>query len=287
MGKLARSWDLVGKSLDILLSDKELLLLPVASAISCLVVSVMILGASALFFRSDIAVFAASAPHARQMPQAMWASLFLFYIANYFVVVFFNVALVSAASDRFAGGNATVNHGLQVAWSRKGSILQWAILAATVGVLLGMLEERLGWIGRMVVQFIGVGWTMATFFVAPLLAAEDIGPVEALYRSADLFSETWGEELVGGFSFGLIFTLLSLPGILLPILFARPLGSTGVVIGFALAVAYWLLLAIISAAVRGIFMAALYRYATNKDVPGNFRLDDFSTAWQPKPQAWS
>jgi hypothetical protein len=282
MGRLARSWDLVGKSFDVLLSDKELLLLPVASGISCLIVSVMILGGSALFFRPEIAAFAAAGPHARQMPQSLWACLFLFYIANYFVVVFFNVALVSAAADRFAGGNATVNHGLQVAWDRKFSILQWAVLAATVGILLNLLEERLGWLGRMVVGFIGVAWSMATFFVVPLIAAEDIGPVEALYRSADIFSETWGEELVGGFSFGLIFTLLSIPGILLPILFARPLGSQGVLIGFVLAVAYWLLLAIVSAAVRGIFMAALYRYATNKDVPGNFHLDDFSTAWQPK-----
>jgi hypothetical protein len=280
MGRLARSWDLVGKSFDVLLSDKELLLLPIASGISCLVVSVMILGGSALLFRSALGVFVGSGPHA--IPQGMWACLFLFYIVNYFVVVFFNVALVSAAADRFAGGNATVNHGLQVAWDRKFSILQWAVLAATVGILLNLLEERLGWVGRLVVGFIGVAWNMATFFVVPLIAAEDIGPVEALYRSADIFSETWGEELVGGFSFGLIFTLLSIPGILLPILFARTLGSQGVLIGFVLAVVYWLLLAIVSAAVRGIFMAALYRYATNKDVPTNFRVDDFSTAWQPK-----
>jgi xanthosine utilization system XapX-like protein len=123
---------------------------------------------------------------------------------------------------------------------------------------------------------------MATFFVVPLLAAEDIGPIEALYRSADIFTETWGEELVGGFSFGVIFTLLAIPGFLLPILLARPLGATGVLVGFIVALAYWLLLSIISSAVRGIFMAALYRYATTSEVSTNFNRDDFSTAWQPR-----
>jgi len=280
MGRLARSWDLVGKSFEVLLSDKELLLLPVFSGTSCLIVSVMILGGGALLFRSELGVFVGT--HPRTVPQGMWAFLFCFYLVNYFIVVFFNVALVSAAADRFAGGNATVNHGLQVAWDRKGSILQWAVLAATVGILLNLLEERLGWLGRLVAGFIGVAWNMATFFVVPLLAAEDIGPIEALYRSADIFTETWGEELVGGFSFGVIFTLLTIPGFLLPILLAHPLGATGVLVGFIVALAYWLLLSIISSAVRGIFMAALYRYATTSDVSTNFNRDDFSTAWQPR-----
>jgi hypothetical protein len=280
MGRLARSWDLVGKSFEVLLSDKELLLLPVFSGISCLIVSVMILGGGAVLFRSELGVFVGT--HPRTVPQGMWAFLFFFYLVNYFIVVFFNVALVSAASDRFAGGNATVNHGLQVAWDRKGSILQWAVLAATVGILLNLLEKRLGWLGRLVAGFIGVAWNMATFFVVPLLAAEDIGPIEALYRSADIFTEAWGEELVGGFSFGVIFTLLAIPGFLLPILLARPLGATGVLVGFIVALAYWLLLSIISSAVRGIFMAALYRYATTSEVSTNFNRDDFSTAWQPR-----
>ena len=39
------------------------------------------------------------------MSQGMWMCLFLFYLVNYFVVVFFNVALVSAASSRLAGGH--------------------------------------------------------------------------------------------------------------------------------------------------------------------------------------
>jgi hypothetical protein len=282
MGRLARSWDLVGQSFEVLLSDKELLLLPIASAISCLAASVMILGGSALLIRPQLAAFGVAGPRGLPLTQGMWACLFLFYIVNYFIVVFFNVALVSAASDRFAGGQATLNHGLQVAWARKGSILQWAILAATVGILLNALEERLGWLGRWVASLIGVAWNMATFFVVPLLAAEDIGPVEALYRSAELFTEAWGEELVGGFSFGIIFVLLTIPGMLLPFLLISALGSQGLLIGLILALAYWLLLSIISAAVRGIFMAALYRYATTKDVPTNFDRDDFANAWQPK-----
>ncbi|HXU20727.1 MAG TPA: DUF6159 family protein [Verrucomicrobiae bacterium] len=283
MGKLSRSWDLVGKSFGILLSDKELLYLPIASGIACLAVSVMMLAGYALAFPAQISAFAAtSGAHQSPVTQGMWAYLFFFYLVNYFIVVFFNVALVAAASDRLAGGNATINYGLQVAWRRKGKIFQWALLAATVGILLRALEQRLGWLGRLVTKFIGVAWTMATFFVVPLLAAEDIGPAEALVRSGELFTETWGEQLIGGFSFGLIFVLLALPGIALPFLLRSPLGSSGVLMGVILMIVYWLLLSVVSAAVQGIFMAALYRYATTKEVPPTFHLSDFSTAWQPK-----
>jgi hypothetical protein len=243
----------------------------------------MILAGYALAFPSQITAFAAtSATHRLPITQGMWACLFFFYLANYFVVVFFNVALVASASDRLAGGSATINYGLQVAWQWKGKIFQWAILAATVGILLNALEQRLGWLGRLVTRLIGVAWTLATFFVVPLLAAEDIGPAEALTRSAELFTETWGEQLIGGFSFGLIFVLLAVPGIALPFFLGRAFGSTGVLAGAILMIIYWLLLSIVSAAVQGIFNAALYRYATTKEVPPTFRLADFSTAWQPK-----
>jgi len=34
--------------------------------------------------------------------------------------------------------------------------------------------------------------------------------------------------------------------------------------------------------VQGIFTAALYRYATTKEVPAGFSSDAFRNAWQPK-----
>lgn len=282
MNRILRTWDLMGQSLAVLRSDKELLWLPIFSGIACLAISVMMLSGGALAFLPQVrALDAAGASRQPHMSQGMWGFLLIFYIVNYFVVVFFNVALVSIASDRLNGGQATMNDGLQVAWRRKGKILQWALLAATVGMLLRALEERLSWLGRLVVSFIGIAWNLATFFIVPLLAAEDLGPAEALARSAKLFRETWGEELVGGFSFGLIFTLLALPGAFLPI-YGATLGRSEMIVGTALAIIYWLLLAVINAAMQGIFVAALYHYATTKQIPPGFYSADLQEAWQPR-----
>lgn len=281
MGRIARTWDLMGQSLEVLKSDKELMWLPICSTIACLAVSVTLLSGGALAFLPQLKAMGSAGQNHPPMTPGMWAFLFFFYLVNYFVVIFFNVALVAIASDRLAGGRATLNDGLQVAWQRKSRILEWAAVAATVGILLRAIEDRSRWLGRLVASLIGVAWTLATFFIVPLLAAEDIGPGEAMARSASLFRENWGEEVVGGFSFGLIFTLLGLPAVILP-LYGGTVGRNGFLVGMALAVVYWLLLAVINSTVQGIFMAALYRYATTKSLPPGFRTEDLREAWQPR-----
>jgi Family of unknown function (DUF6159) len=281
MDRISRSWDLVWQSFAVLRSDKQMAVLPVFSALSCLSISAVILGVSTIILGPQIVTMLGTSHSRPAMSPGMWACLMLLYVANYFVVIFFNVALVTIASDRLSGGHATLNDGLEAAWARKGVIFQWAVLTATVGILLRALEDRMGWLGRMIVNWIGIAWSLATYFVVPILAAEDLSPVAALQRSADIFREVWGEELVGGFSFGLIFALLTVPGIALPIV-GMKFGATGAICGAIVAVVYWLFLGVVSAAVQGVFLAALYRYATTKQVPPGFNQADFSGAWHTK-----
>lgn len=282
MGKIGNTWELVKQSFAILREDEELMLLPILSAISCVVVTVSLLAGSGVFFFPQIK--AAIAAHGSWQPSnaLLMVGVFLFYLANYFVIVFFNTALVSAASIRLEGGDPTVRDGLRAAWNRVGVIFQWSIVAATVGMILRMIEDRSSLIGRMVIGLVGVAWTLATFFVVPILAFENLGPVEALRRSAELFRSNWGEEVVGTFSFGLIFFLLALPGFLLPVLGGSLAGGTGFTVGASLMVIYFIFLAVVSSSTHGIFLAALYRYANQGRVSAGFSLSTLSSAWQPK-----
>jgi len=280
MGTLFRSWDLLGRSFRILKSDKELLWLPVMSALYCLAATLIICSAAAI-----VVVLPAMPLHdvaqRKLLGQHLLPFVFVFYFVTYCVGIYFNVALVSIASDRLAGGHATLNDGLQTAWTRKWSIIEWALLAATVGMLLQLLERRLSLLGRMITRITGFVWALASFFVAPVLAAEDMGPAEALFESAELVRKTWGEEVAGTFSFGLISVVLALPGLLFPMVGAR-LGQTEMFAGVALMVIYWMLLALVCSAARGVFVAALYRYATTQQVSDGFHLRDLSGAWQRK-----
>ena len=283
MGKFSRSWELVKQSFTILRSDKQLMLFPVLSAVSCFVVTAVIAtgGAFLLLPARAAAIAAGERFNPNQSPMFL-LGMFTLYVVNYFVIVFFNVALVGVANSRLMGGSWTFKDGLELAWERKGTILEWALVAATVGVLLRTLEERLGLMGRLIMRIIGIAWTLACYFVVPVLAFEDLTPIDALKRSSKLFRDTWGEKVIGGFSLSMVSLVLMLPGIGLPIAAAFLAGINGMMVGLILMVLYFLVLSVFMSAVGGIFNAALYRYACFKQVPAAFSEELIASAWAPK-----
>ena len=283
MGKFSRSWQLVKQSFAILRSDKQLMLFPVFSAVACFIVTIVIAtGGAFMLLPARAAALAAGQQFQPNQSPLFLPGMFVLYVVNYFIIVFFNVALVGVANSRLMGGTWTFRDGLELAWARKGTILQWALVAATVGVILRTLEERMGLIGRIIMKIIGIAWTLACYFVVPVLAFEDLTPIAAVKRSAKLFNDTWGEKVVGGFSLSLVSLMLMLPGIGFVIVAAYLGGVAGFLIGLAIMFIYFLLLSVFMSAVGGIFNAALYRYACFKQVPPAFSHDLIASAWAPK-----
>lgn len=283
MGKFSRTWELVKQSFVILRSDKQLMLFPVLSAASCLLVTAVIATGGSLLIMPAMASAAANGQpfHPHQSPLFL-LGMFTMYVANYFVIVFFNVALVGVANSRLMGGNWTFRDGMELAWARKGTILQWALVAATVGMILRTLEERLGLIGRLVMRMIGVAWALACYFVVPVLAFEDLTPIAAIKRSSKLFRDTWGEKVIGGLSFSLVSLVLMLPGFGLWFVAIVLGGIKGLLAGFALLALYVVMLSVMMSAVQGIFNAALYRYACFQQVPPAFDAGLIKSIWTAK-----
>src|SRR5258708_16557769 len=252
MGKFSRSWKLVMQSFAMLRSDKQLMLFRFFSAISCFILTALIAtgGAFLLLPARAAAIAAGERFNPNQSPMFL-LGMFALYVVNYFVIVFFNVAVVGVANSRLMGGSWTFRDGLELAWARKGTILQWALVAATVGVILRTLEERMGIIGRIIMRIIGIAWTLACYFVVPVLAFEDLTPIDAVKRSAKLFRDTWGEKVIGGFSLSLVSLVLMLPGIGLVMLATLLGGVNGLLLGLALMFIYFLLLSVFISAVKG------------------------------------
>jgi len=115
-----------------------------------------------------------------------------------------------------------------------------------------------------------MGWTLASFLVVPILVAERKSPIDALKGSASLLKKTWGEQLVGNFSFsfGFVFFLLAIPAYLaiaLAVYAGRDLKSMPLAVASAtVGVLYLILLALIQSALQSIFQAALYLHAGSK-----------------------
>ncbi len=116
---------------------------------------------------------------------------FVFYAASYFVVIFFNTALITCVNARLNRKEATINDGLSNATKHIGSILAWSLVSATVGIILQVLEDNVGFIGQIAVALIGGAWSLVTFFVVPILVLEDKGVVDSVKDSVSLIKKTW------------------------------------------------------------------------------------------------
>ncbi|MBN8742467.1 MAG: hypothetical protein BGP24_13740 [Lysobacterales bacterium 69-70] len=265
--KFRQSWALMKASAGVLSADKELLVFPALSALCCVIVA-------ATFFVP--AAFAGLFEHfSRDHIDPVLALLgFLFYLVQYFVIIFFNTALVGAAMIRLRGGDPTVADGFRIAMAKLPAILGYALISATVGLLLRALQERAGFIGRWVVGLIGAAWAVATFLVVPVLVNDDVGPVDAVKRSVGLLKKTWGENLVGNAGIGVVFGLLAVAVILTGAVLigvAASLHSTPLIVtAIALTVAGLVVMSLIQAALTGIYAAAIYRYAEDGEVGAGF-----------------
>jgi hypothetical protein len=196
--------------------------------------------------------------------------MFLIYFVLFFIVIFFNTAIIACANIRLNGGDPTVSDGLRIASQNIGRILIWALISATIGMILQAIREKGGWIGRIIAGVFGIAWTYVTFFIIPVLIYEKKGIGSSIRRSASLFKQTWGETIIGSIGFGVVFFALALLGVL-PIILGVYLGSTAsIVIGFILAFFYWAIIGVVASATNGIYVAAMYHYATTKQLPSEF-----------------
>jgi Family of unknown function (DUF6159) len=189
--------------------------------------------------------------------------MFIFYVVNYFVVVFFNMALIHCSRLYFHGEEVTIEKGLKFSMSRIGAIFSWALFAGTVGMILRVIQEEAGWLGKIITGLIGIVWSIATFFVVPVIAYENLGPVDAVKRSSKLMKEKWGESLAATFSFGLI-NFLAFIIVGLPLYFIGSLIHP--IAGIALAILGMFIVAAILGAAQTIFVSAVYHNITGEPV---------------------
>lgn len=284
MSRISRSFDLFGSSWNVLRRDRELLALPVISGVVSIVVfaSFLLPGYLSLDSRTTIDEFGRLT---ETLEPTVWTYVLgaAFYVVSAFFVIFFNAALVHATNQRLDGGDPTLASALAGAWARRGLILRWAIVSATVSMIIRQIQENGGLIGRLLGGLIGIAWGVVTFLVLPTLVIEGLGVRDALSRSAASVRTTWGENLIGQGGLGLAGVIFSLPILGLGAIGALLLADS-VVLGLtiiAAAILALMALVVVLSALGVIYQTALYRFATHGVVEG-FPAPALRGAFHPK-----
>jgi hypothetical protein len=269
---------IVRASWDVLRADREMLVLPILSLVASLgILGVVLVG----LFWDDVQLARAGG---ELVPPSVGDYIVL-GIASYiltFVAIFFQVAQVCAADERMSGGDPTLGSAIRGASSHASAIAPWALLSMVVSMILRAIEERGGWIGTIAAGFLGLAWTLVTYLVLPILVIEGVGVREALRRSKDLFTKTWGETVSGEIGMSLVSFLLILAALPVALLVGGG-GQPELMIAAGVIFFGWVLVvATVMGALNTVFRVALYRYAADDDAPPEFGDVDFASVFPPK-----
>jgi hypothetical protein len=273
---IGHTFELMGMSWRVLRQDRQLILFPVLAGTSILVLLglfAVIAAATGALDRMD--AVSNDVPGAAFTAGDYALGIVLLFLAT-FTGIFFNSALIAAALERLRGGNPTVESGLKHALTKIDSIIGWAVISTTVGILLQILSSN-DRIGRVVSWLIGGAWAYMTFFVVPLIVAEGVGPFESIGKSTSLLRQTWGRQVTSAFAFWLVY-LAAMIVVIVPAALCWAISPLlGIIVGV---LAASLALATV-AAMEGIFKAALYQYAKG-ETPASFDSRVLSSAFHVK-----
>ncbi|MEM9587509.1 MAG: DUF6159 family protein, partial [Planctomycetota bacterium] len=242
-------------------------------------------GIACLFVMASFAIPLMMTQEFRQVADGNWAVedpmqnplhlavLFAFYFVNYFVIVFFNSALIACAVKGFYGEKPTIAEGFHAAMTRLPAIVGWALISATIGLILRAIESRSEKLGAIVAGLLGMAWSAVTYFVVPVLVIERVGPIQAVKRSGVILKNSWGEALGAKGGIGIFSFLAMLPCVALIIGGVVAAASQMIALGIALGVlgvVGILLVSLISSALSSIVQAAIYMYGSSGDAPTGF-----------------
>lgn len=255
--RLSNGWNLGMTSFKVIRENKQLLAFPIISSIALIIVSASFLGGGYWLFGEELDSFNGD------ITFYQGALLFAFYFVNYFIIIFFNMALIHCARLYFQGEQPSVSDGLSFSQSKVASIASWAFVAATVGLILKAIENIHEGLGAFVSSLIGAMWGILTFFVVPVIAYENAGPFEAIKRSGKIIKNKWGESLGANLGVNLI-------GIIAMLIIALPVGlvfsAIHPIVGIVLGILTAVLIGVIMSAAQTIFLAAIYHHVTEEPV---------------------
>ncbi|SDY39059.1 DUF6159 family protein [Halopenitus persicus] len=269
--KYRRGFDITRDSLRVFTQEPSLVILPVLSLLAV---------GSAFAVLAAIALQQGLVASLVTNDLYQYGAMFCAIAISSSVATFFNAAVVHCAAQLFDGNPTSVRDGLAAAWRARRQIAVWAVVAATLGTVLYILDEKFGVVGSLTRAVFNLAWALLTFFIVPVIVLDQRRSLRRqLRRSGSLFRETWGESVSATLGVSFTFLIVALPGVVLAALGYFSLDgvlATGALVGGG---------GIVVAAIVGsqtasaIVRTALYRYATTGEQVGPFEEREPDALW--------
>ena len=282
-GTFSDSWRLTKLSFRLIFQDSALLVFPLVAGLSA--IGVLALVAVGTFFLSPLLLVGGNLTTSYEV---IGLVLFLTaYFVTTFITVYATAALIGAATLKLEGQQPTASDGWKVARANLSRLLVWSLIAASVGLLIQLVSSRVkGAAGMIIGTIAGATWSIATYFVVPVIIYERTSPWQSLSRSAKLFLNTFGRTLVTNVVLGLLLAAGIIAAVVLGVFGLYLLFTTNTYLGIILivsALGVGVLVALLGASAEGVLRAALYRYATTGKIDPDLLPQAYRTTMRSGP----
>lgn len=297
--RVKRGWQMSLISYEFIMKHKKVLLFTMAPVVFLCVTIISILGIlitktsflnNVVAGNKDIVYFASPIP---------W---FVTFIILFFILkVLMDVALSHYISNIFGKKEGSFLNSLGRGFSRLWTIIKWSIIDYLVGIVASNIKNQKGIIGKFIGWFLGnlisLAWAIATFFMIPIIAQEELGIIDSIKKSGNAMKKTFGQNVGATFALGIanfiLFTIVSsviwLTAFLGFYLFApsMPYTETGALIAtftamITFAAPFFLTLPFTIAA-GTIFKTASYNFSQGKPI-GPFSTQEIKDSFEDKKE---
>jgi hypothetical protein len=227
---------------------------------------------------------------------AQFAATFVIYLVGYFIVFSANTAMVGAAMLLMDGERVTLADGWRIAYTHKRTIFAYALLMATIGVVLRLFSRWIGQAGRFVMPVVqrvvifsalNLAWHVVPVLIIPVLVAEQRDPLDAIRRSSHLVTQRWGEGVVQKANVWSIFMLPMVVtvavGVSAIIWAARNMQEVWITTTLYIVIMLITVMFLMATGLSDIFSAVIYRYASAMPIPPPFEQELLSQTFHARP----
>jgi len=273
-GRIGRGLRLVRTGFTMVREEPGLLAVPVVAFL----VELAVIGLGALLALPGLVSESTTADGGATASVSAWHWIVL--VATGIVVMFVSVVshatIIGRVMARFHGQRVTNRQALAGALAKSPQLFVWAVVNYVVMSILRNIRRQ-GIIGLVIGSLVRVAWTLASFFVVPVILYENLGPFAAIKRSTGLCRQRWGENIVGNSAVAVIAFL----AVLVDVAVAGLLGAVFVPLGVAVGVLGLVAIVLVVTVASASFNAALYWFAVTGESPGGFSAGDLQAAYRP------
>lgn len=189
--KISTSYKLVKIAFGIIMQEKELLGYTLLSVL-CSVLILLTFAGIAYPYQEQLSQLT------NWEPYWMYIGLFIYYLILSFITFFFNTAVITSVTRIIRWEWNKFGDGIKDSMNNLGKIFQWALVAATVSLIIKIFQDKFkdSAIAQIIIWGAWAAWSIMTFFAFPLMILRGMWVKDSIKESASLFKKTWWERAV-------------------------------------------------------------------------------------------